>query len=119
MTDTTRHVLFPASDLPEGSKRIVTVARRSIGVMRLRGRLYALRNICPHHGAPLCEGTVNGTTTASGAYEYVFDPDALVMRCPWHGYEFELTSGVALVDEGLRVRTYRVVDEDGQVVLYA
>ncbi|HEY1687611.1 MAG TPA: Rieske (2Fe-2S) protein [Solirubrobacteraceae bacterium] len=116
----TRHVLFPATELPEGTKRIVDVGGRSIGVMHLGDRYYALRNACPHHGAPLCEGTISGTMSAGRPYEYTFDAEDLVLRCPWHGYEFRLDTGESIIDpRGTRVRTYRVVDEDGELVLYA
>ncbi|MFC7658695.1 Rieske (2Fe-2S) protein [Pseudonocardia benzenivorans] len=39
--------------------------------------------------------------------------------CPWHGYEFTLATGRSIVEpEKLRVRTYEVAVEDGDVVVY-
>ena len=48
------HVVARVSELPPGARRIVEIGRRSIGVFNVNGKLYALRNACPHQGAPLC-----------------------------------------------------------------
>ncbi len=44
-----------------------------------------------------------------------------MLRCPWHGWEFDLKSGVGLYDpyKHERVATYEVTVEEGEVVLYA
>jgi nitrite reductase (NADH) small subunit len=115
-----RHVLFPVSELAEGGTRIVEIGGRSIGVMNVRGELYAMRNRCPHHGAPLCRGAVAGTMVPSRPHSYVYDPDFLKIHCPWHGYEFRLDTGEPVAPGiALRVKLYRVAVEDGDVVLYS
>jgi 3-phenylpropionate/trans-cinnamate dioxygenase ferredoxin subunit len=110
-----------ATDVPPGTSMIVDVAGRSIGVIRTAdGRIYALRNTCPHHGAPLCLGRVTGTMQDSEPYEYRYDERQSVIRCPWHGYPFRLDDGrCATRPEKLRVKTYRVEIDNGEVVLYA
>jgi nitrite reductase/ring-hydroxylating ferredoxin subunit len=116
----TRHVVARVDEIPRGDRRIVTVGGRSIGVLNVDGRFYALRNTCPHHGAPLCEGVVKGTMVASAAHEYSYVRHNEFIVCPWHGYEFTLATGRSLVEpEKTRVRTYEVAVEDGDVVLYA
>jgi nitrite reductase (NADH) small subunit len=115
-----RHVVSSVADLPEGATRIVEVTGRSIGVLNVDGELYAVRNVCPHHGAPLCLGPVSGTMLPSEPHEYVYQADATIIRCPWHGYEFELATGRSVVGKrSLAVKTYRVAVEDDEVVLYA
>jgi 3-phenylpropionate/trans-cinnamate dioxygenase ferredoxin subunit len=114
-----RHVVFAEGELEDGQTRLVEIGGRSIGVMLAGGRYYALRNVCPHHGAPLCRGTVSGTMLPSDVYTYVYDPDAHILRCPWHGYEFRLESGQSIHDpKRMRVRAYDVAVEAGEVVLY-
>ena len=116
----TRTVVARVDEFPRGARRFVEVAGRSIGVLNVDGRYYALRNVCPHHGAPLCEGVVKGTMAASGAHEYSYVRHNEFIVCPWHGYEFTLATGRSLVDpDKTRVMTYEVVAEDGDVVLYA
>jgi len=122
LTDTatrTRHVIDRVENMPFGDRRIVTIDGRSIGVLNVGGRFYALRNTCPHHGAPLCEGVVKGTMADTPAHEYSYVRHNEFIVCPWHGYEFTLATGRSIVEpEKTRVRTYEVAVEDGDVVLY-
>jgi nitrite reductase/ring-hydroxylating ferredoxin subunit len=117
-----RLVVCPLAELPPGSTRIVTAGGREIGVINDGGRLHALRNVCPHHGAPLCRGRVAGLMRPSAPYEYDYsgeDAEDRVVLCPWHGYKFRLSDGrCTAVGERLAVRTYRVAVEDGDVVVY-
>jgi 3-phenylpropionate/trans-cinnamate dioxygenase ferredoxin subunit len=114
-----RHVVCSVGELPPGARRIVSLEGREIGIFNLEGSYYAVRNVCPHHGAPLCLGEVGGTMAPSRPHEYVFDEARVVVRCPWHGYEFDLESGRAVYDpDDLRVRVYPVTVEDGSVVLH-
>jgi 3-phenylpropionate/trans-cinnamate dioxygenase ferredoxin subunit len=109
----------PADELPPGSKRIVDVEGREIGVLNVDGRLFAIRNVCPHQGAPLCEGAVAGTMLPSAPHEYVYGMKDRVIRCPWHKFEFDLESGRSLHDpERMRVKIYPVTIEHGVVTLH-
>lgn len=67
------------------------------------GRFYAVSPVCPHEGGPLAEGWVEGGTVI----------------CPWHGFDFDLTTGRCLVDPDLAVAVYpvRVVDNAVEVDL--
>ena len=113
------HVLGPAAELPPGGRRIVEVAGRSIGVFNAGGRYYALRNACPHQGAPLCLGRVGGTTAPGAPGEYRWERDGEILRCPWHGWEFELPTGRSVFDpDGTSVRSYAVTAEDGVLLLH-
>jgi len=110
------HRVGSLADLPPGSRKILKISGREIGVLNVDGRLYAIRNVCPHHGAPLCQGRVEGTLLPSAPGEHVYGLDGKVLRCPWHGYEFELETGRSLFDpEGMRVKTYRVIVEDDEI----
>lgn len=112
-------VVCPVDELPPGSRRIVEVDGRSIGVLNVDGRYHALLNSCPHHGAPLCEGVVKGTMADTAPHEYSYGQQNEWITCPWHGYEFRLETGRALVkNERGRVRVFPVRVEDGNVVLY-
>jgi 3-phenylpropionate/trans-cinnamate dioxygenase ferredoxin subunit len=116
---TQRRVVCKAEELPPGARRAVDVDGRSICVMNVGGRLYGIRNICPHQGASLCRGTVGSTMLPSKPLEYVVGLENLVLRCPWHGWEFRLDTGVSLFDPKIRVKVYPVEVEDGEIVLDA
>ncbi len=115
----TPHVICPVGELPSGSRKIVEIDGKSIGVLNVDGRYHALMNSCPHHGAPLCEGVVKGTMGDTAPHEYSYGQQNEWITCPWHGYEFRLATGRPLVkSERGRVRVYPVRAEEGNVVLY-
>jgi nitrite reductase/ring-hydroxylating ferredoxin subunit len=118
----TRHVVGKVDELPPGTTKVVEVKGRSIGVFNDLGRFSALRNLCPHHGAPLCLGGVSGMMRTTEPHVYEFSGDSAeerVVRCPWHGYEFRISDGKSVtIPERMAVRTYRVEVEDDDVVLY-
>ena len=70
-------------------------------------------------GPSMCRGTVNGTFLAAGPHEYVYGNHEKVIRCPWHGWEFDLESGRSLLEpKRVGLRTYRVTVEEGDVVVH-
>jgi nitrite reductase/ring-hydroxylating ferredoxin subunit len=117
MTEGVEVNLGRVEEFPVGGMRIVRAGRLEIGVVRHEGgEIHAVRNRCPHKGAPLCRGAVGGTMLPSTPGDLAYGLEPTVLRCPWHGYEFDLASGKALfgVTE-LRVRTFPVVVRDDAV----
>ena len=105
-------VVCAADELPPGTRRIVTVGARSIGVFNVGGRYYALRNVCPHQGAPLCRGPLTGTTLPGPPGSYRYAREGEILRCPWHGWEFDVTNGRSIFNpHAVRVRKYPVAVE--------
>lgn len=112
-----RHVLFAAREVAPGERRIVTVGKRTIGIFNVAGRFYALHNRCPHKGGPLCTGPVCGTSLPTETYTFRYGWEGEIVRCAWHGWEFEIATGQALADPKVRARTFPVEIEHGQVVI--
>jgi nitrite reductase/ring-hydroxylating ferredoxin subunit len=113
----TGHAIAHAHEIPPGSCKIVSVQGREFGIFNLSGDFRAVRNLCPHQGGPLCRGTLSGTTMPSRPCEYVWGREGEILRCPWHGWEFDLRSGAALFDSKLRLRIYAVEVRDGTLFL--
>ena len=116
-----RSVVCTAEELPVGARKIVEINGRSIGVFHTPGgELFAVRNICPHHGAQLCLGKVQSTILMDDeSGELVLGYENRILRCPWHGYEFDLSTGRSLTaPDRWRVRHYDVAIEDGYVVVF-
>jgi len=110
-----RHLIGLVSEVPPGERKTVEVEGRSIGVFNVHGTFYALRNSCPHQGGPLCLGSIKGMTLPSPPGEYVWARDGEILRCPWHGWEFDLTPGRAICEpERTRVRAYEVTVEPAE-----
>jgi 3-phenylpropionate/trans-cinnamate dioxygenase ferredoxin subunit len=119
MATATKLIVCPADELPPGARKMIEVNGRSVGVFNVDGTLYAIRNSCPHQGAPLCDGTVGGTMLPSDPQTYVYAEEPL-LRCPWHGWQINLATGRPVYNHRPgRARTYPVAVEDGQVVLEA
>ncbi len=109
------HVVGRVSEIPPGTRRVVELEGRSIGVFNVNGTYYALRNRCPHQGAPLCLGSVQGTAAESRPGEYVWEREGEILRCPWHGWEFDITTGRSIFNpHKIRVRRYRVDVDTGE-----
>jgi nitrite reductase/ring-hydroxylating ferredoxin subunit len=109
------HDVGPVDVFPEWRMRIVRLEGREIGVVRVRGAGYALRNVCPHQTGPLCQGMVVERVVSDAAGRLHLDPDHPVVTCPWHGWEFDLATGRCLADPSMRVATYPVELRDGRV----
>lgn len=102
-------------EIPEGSRKIVQVNKLSIGIFNIKGEYYALLNYCPHIGAELCKGRVCGTNMESEVYEFIYGKDMEIIRCPWHGWEFDIKTGRSLFDEKVRTRRYDVRVDEGKI----
>jgi 3-phenylpropionate/trans-cinnamate dioxygenase ferredoxin subunit len=104
----TQYVVGTTDEIKPGERKIVEIDGRSIGVFNVHGQYYAVRNQCPHAGARLCEGVLSGLVTASIPGEYRYLRSGEVLRCPWHGWEFDLKTGQSWIDPAhTRVRSYR------------
>lgn len=66
-----------ASELAPGQRKLVFVDGRCIVVFNIGGQLHAVDNSCPHNGASLASGRLDGT----------------VLQCPAHGLRFDLATG--------------------------
>jgi nitrite reductase/ring-hydroxylating ferredoxin subunit len=106
------------ADISPGEVKTCFVDRRRVAlVCTERDELYALADYCPHQQAPLAGGRLDYMTDAEdvGAYRLTAKQ---VLRCPWHGYEFDLETGCSLADpKRMRVKTYPVTVEDGDIYL--
>jgi nitrite reductase (NADH) small subunit len=117
-TTTQRYVIAQISDLPPGSRKIVTIDGREIGVFNINGNIYALRNLCPHRSGPLCKGRLRPLVVATDLVHLGYEREGEILKCPWHQWEFDIKTGQALYDETLRVKTFAAVQEGDEVVLY-
>ena len=104
-----------SDEVQPGERVIRELNGRSVGVFNVEGRFYALRNRCPHSGGALCLGPVTGTTLSARDFSFVYGMAGRILRCAWHGWEFEIESGRCLPDPRMRAKTYPVVEQDGSV----
>jgi nitrite reductase (NADH) small subunit len=72
-----RHRLCLTTDLPPGCGLECVAGDRIVAVFNVEGRFFALDGICPHAGGPLAKGELHGC----------------IVTCPWHGWQFDVTTG--------------------------
>ena len=105
------------SEFLEGSMRIMDLGQREVGVVRWRGKFHALRNICPHLGAPVCTGPMAAfLTEGEQAWQLEADWERLVLTCPWHRWEFDIATGRSVLG-AYAVKTYDVKVVGNRVVV--
>ena len=80
------------TDVPAGEGRVVEVDGVPVAVFNIDGTFHALDNTCLHQGGPLGDGICNATT----------------VTCPWHGWQYDVTSGECISAPGEKVDTYEV-----------
>jgi nitrite reductase/ring-hydroxylating ferredoxin subunit len=83
-------------EFPPGTCRILTIGEHEVGIYNLSGSFYAVRNYCPHMGAPVCKGNIGGTMLPSDVGEYEYGLEGTVIHCPWHQWAFDVRTGRAL-----------------------
>ena len=75
--------LAKAAEIPDGARKLIQVNGVSVALFHHEGRFYALHNACPHRQGPLIRGTLAKTADGSGCS----------LRCPMHGWKFDLATG--------------------------
>jgi nitrite reductase (NADH) small subunit len=113
------HDVGSLEELEQAGRLVARIGGRELGVVvdSARGAFHAVRNRCPHHGGPLCLGTVRERESGTpGRYELA---GRSVLRCPWHGWEFDLDTGRCLDEPALRAAVYPVEIVDGRVRVLA
>jgi 3-phenylpropionate/trans-cinnamate dioxygenase ferredoxin subunit len=69
--------LLKAEDLKNGQMKAYTIGQREVLIARVSDQFYAADNRCPHFGAKLAEGKLEGT----------------VLTCPRHASQFDVKDG--------------------------
>jgi len=103
------------ADLEAAGRLVARIDGRELGVVldRETGGVHGIRNRCPHHGAPLCHGSVRRRSVGEpGRYAL---GERRVLRCPWHGWEFDLATGLCADDPAQRAAVYPAEIADGRV----
>jgi NAD(P)H-dependent nitrite reductase small subunit len=86
-------------EIPPGSGKVVEAAGKTLAVFNLDGNFYVIDNTCLHRGGPLGEGLLEGK----------------VVTCPWHGWEYDVTTGQNTFNPSMKVETYKVTVKDGEI----
>lgn len=109
-------------DIPQGDRKLVEVNGVEIGVFNVDGEYFALLNTCGHQHGPLCEGTlipeIEAEYTQPGVpIDEELTDERSTIRCPWHGWTYDVKTGDHTGDTDESVPTFDVVAEDGTLYI--
>lgn len=113
------HVVGKLGELPEGALVPVVAGRARVVLIRRGDSVAAVAARCPHQGADLSEGLLTGFVDGPAPGCLTLDRERLVLRCPWHGFEYDVATGEPLAaspeHRRLRLRRYAVEIDGGDV----
>lgn len=95
--------LINLADLPPGQSAEVVAEGKIFAVFNVDGTVFVLDGICPHAGGPLGKGSLRGD----------------VVTCPWHGWQFQVSSGQHCLNSRICQTKYETIIEDGRIMIEA
>ncbi len=113
-----QYTVCKITDLPSGGRKLVDLDGKSVGIFNVQGEFHALLNYCPHSGGALCQGPVTGTTMPTDDYKFIYGREGTILRCAWHGWEFDIRTGTWILDPKIRAKKYQVTVENDDVVVH-
>jgi nitrite reductase/ring-hydroxylating ferredoxin subunit len=116
------HIVATEDELDEGDRIVVQIKGRDVGVFNVDGEYYAYTSWCAHQGGPACEGRITGTMEAevdpeTRTVEKTWGREGEIIMCPWHGWEFDITTGKARTREDVKLPECPVRAEDGSIIV--
>ncbi|MBI3317472.1 MAG: Rieske 2Fe-2S domain-containing protein [Candidatus Omnitrophica bacterium] len=91
------------SEIPDQTGKLVQANGKDIALFKVEGKVCALYAHCPHQGGPLDEGGLDGKT----------------VTCPWHGWDFDVTTGVCTFNDSIKQPVFNVKEEGDDVYVEA
>ena len=89
------------NSIAKGSAAAVEIGGKAVGVFNVDGKFYAIDSTCGHRGGPLNEGELDGN----------------VITCPWHGFQFDVTTGNCATNPALKQACYPVRIEGDDILI--
>ena len=88
-------------DLKNGEGKVMDVNGEAIALFKIDGKFYAINNTCLHRGGPLGEGFLEGD----------------IVTCPWHGWKYNVATGVNPAMPSMKVQTYSVTVQGNDIMV--
>ena len=111
-----------ASEFADPGRKVIAFERFEIGVFKLDGEFFAYLNQCPHMGGPACQGKMIAKVEENIAEDrtsegMVFSRTKMHVVCPWHGYEFDIRTGVHPGNPRAKLRKLAIAVSGGDVII--
>ncbi len=89
------------TEIAEGAGKAIAVDGKSVAIFNVQGKFYAIDNACAHRGGPIGDGMLDGQ----------------VATCPWHGWQWDVTTGKSLFNPAVAVKKFSLKVEGNQIFI--
>lgn len=91
------------TQIPAGTIHEVQVDGKAVALANVAGKFHAINNSCMHRGGPLGQGLLEGN----------------VVTCPWHAWQYDVTTGKGVQNTSAQVACYPVEVRDDEIFIDA
>jgi len=111
-----------ASKFADPGRKVVACERFEVAVFKLDGEFFAYFNQCPHMGGPACQGKMIAKVEEIIAEDrsskgMMFSKTKMHVVCPWHGYEFDIRTGVHPGNPRAQLRKIKIAVSGDDVII--
>ena len=78
------------AEVPVGTIHEFQIEGKAVALANVEGKFYAISDVCVHRGGPLGQGELHGK----------------VVTCPWHGWQYDVSSGKVVQNPTMGVACY-------------
>ena len=113
-----KQIVCKTNELEPGQIRRAQLGPIPVAVIRASdGTLHGLVAKCLHQGGPLDLGKLYEHLEPGEPGEYTPKEGCEVLKCPWHGYEYDIRTGCVIADPSRRLQLFTVVEEGDDIVV--
>mgnify|MGYP001228019240 CR=1 FL=1 len=113
-----KYVVAAANEILPGQRKLVNVRGRPILIFNLDGDYFGILDRCPHQGASLCKGQLVGLVESDRPGQYNFTRNNEIIRCAWHGWEFDIRTGKSRCEpEKIKATQYNINTKTGSEII--
>ena len=93
------HEVATLTEVQNETGKEVVVNGQLVALFNVDGEIFAIDGMCAHAGGPLGTGCLEGK----------------IVTCPWHGWQYDVSTGQHCLTENIRQTTYPVKVEEGKI----
>jgi nitrite reductase/ring-hydroxylating ferredoxin subunit len=114
------YLVCRSDELKDGDRRVMSCDGTEVGVFKVDGQLVAWHNECPHRSGPVCQGrmykrVLEPIDDGGHVRALAYDEHVTNIVCSWHGYEFDLKTGINQGSDKIKLRRVNLEEKDGHV----
>ena len=114
------YLVAARAEFTDGHRKVMSCDGTEVGVFMTAGHLVAWLNVCPHRGGPVCQGrlykrVLEPVDGEGHVRALAFDETVTNLVCSWHGYEFDVRTGINQGHVQYRLKKVKLEEKDGNV----